>query len=49
MELEFDDMDLLDSLTIARLGEALFEQYDDEGLLEPANDDSYENLYPHIA
>ncbi len=28
--------------------EALFEQYDDE-TAAPANDDSYENLYPNVA
>lgn len=49
MELEFDPLDLDDSLTIARLGGVLFDQYDEQDFLESANDDCYENLYPHIA
>jgi hypothetical protein len=49
MEIEFDQLDLDDSLTIARLGGVLFDQYDEQNVLEPANDDCYENLYPHIA
>lgn len=41
-------LELDDAVEIALYSSALFDQYDEFELVEAANDDDYENLYPNI-
>ena len=47
--MDIEQIELPEPLEIALLGGVLFEQYDEQTLAVEAANDSYENLYPHVA
>jgi len=48
MDVEVSDSDIAEALEIALACDALFEQYDELDIVQEANGDCYENLYPNI-